>query len=118
MNRFLIMGFFALIVVGISLWRLLAEKDLQYISRIKLVWGRTLGLGLHFVTNVGLPLVVGVVFVSKGIATFDPHVSVRSFVPALPQVRSLIADFSATRIAVVSSSLRDEFLQNFELLMP
>jgi hypothetical protein len=111
------MGLFALVVVGISLWRLLAEKDLPTIYRIKRLWGRTLGLGLLFVTNVGLPLIVGIVFVSKGIVSFDP-LTTQPFVPALPHVQTLLSEFAEARIAAISTSLHNDFLLKFDLLMP
>jgi hypothetical protein len=38
---------------------------------MKRLWGRTRGLLAHFLTNVALPLVLGIVFLTRGIA--DPR---------------------------------------------
>jgi hypothetical protein len=73
MNHSLLLGLFAFIVVGISFIRLLGENEFFRLTAMKRAWGRVRGLTMYFVVNVGLPLVVGIVFLAEGIAGFAPH---------------------------------------------
>ncbi len=61
------MGIFALYVVVVSLVRIMADREFIRLTQMKQVWGRKRGLLFHFVSNVALPLVCGVVFLSSGI---------------------------------------------------
>ncbi|PLX83370.1 MAG: hypothetical protein C0617_12690 [Desulfuromonas sp.] len=76
-NPYIAMGLFALYVVLVSLVRLLAEKEYFRLTAMKRVWGRSRGLAFHFISNVALPLVLGIVFFSRGVAGFGaidlPH---------------------------------------------
>ena len=73
-NSHLVMGIFALYVVIVSLLRIMADKEFFRLSAMKKVWGRSRGLAMHFISNVGVPLVCGIMFLSSGIAGFgvDP----------------------------------------------
>lgn len=66
-NRYLAMGIFAFYIVGVSLWRIMAEQEFFRLTAMKKIWGRRRGLSFHFLSNVALPLVVGIVFFSQGV---------------------------------------------------
>jgi len=68
MNLHLAMGFFALYVVAVSLLRLMANREFPRLTAMKKAWGRNRGMVLHFLSSVALPLVLGIVFMSRGIA--------------------------------------------------
>ena len=67
-NRHLAMGVFAFYIVGVSLWRGMAEQEFFRLTAMKKIWGRKRGLFFHFLSNVALPLVAGIVFFSQGVA--------------------------------------------------
>jgi hypothetical protein len=67
LNRYLAMGIFAFYIVGVSLWRIMAEQEFFLLTAMKKIWGRRRGLSFHFLSNVALPLVVGIVFFSQGV---------------------------------------------------
>ncbi len=69
LNRHIAMGVFAFYVVIVSLVRIMAEKEFFRLTALKKLWGRTVGLTIHFISNVALPLVFGIVFLSQGIAS-------------------------------------------------
>lgn len=66
-NRHLAMGVFAFYIVGVSLWRVMAEQEFFRLTAMKKIWGRKRGLSFHFLSNVALPLVAGIVFFSQGV---------------------------------------------------
>jgi len=70
MNLHLAMGIFALYVVAVSLLRLMAYREFPRLTAMKKVWGRNRGMVLHFLSSVALPLVLGIVFTSRGVAGF------------------------------------------------
>ncbi|MBE0596537.1 MAG: hypothetical protein IH614_04645 [Desulfuromonadales bacterium] len=70
MKPYFAMGLFALYVVIISLLRVLPDREFSRLAAMKRIWGRQSGLAIHFVTNVGLPMVIGIVFLGQGIASF------------------------------------------------
>lgn len=72
MNHYFILGLFALLIVIVSSWRLMAEREFFRLTSMKKAWGRQRGLAMHFVCNVGLPLLVGIVFLSQGVVDFSP----------------------------------------------
>lgn len=72
MNKALILSLFAFVVVAISFVRLLAEQEFFRLTAMKRIWGRRLGLAMHFVVNVALPMVVGVVFMAQAVTSFEP----------------------------------------------
>lgn len=67
MNSHFALGFFALYVVVVSLLRFLNGKGLQSIAQSRQVWDRRRGILPHFLINVAAPLVVGIVFITRGI---------------------------------------------------
>lgn len=66
------LGLFALYVVAVSFWRYLGEAEIPAVTALKRCWGRTTGLLLHFLLNVLLPLVLGVCYLSRGVALWVP----------------------------------------------
>lgn len=64
---YLAMGVFALCVVVISLFRIMADEEFPPLTATKKIWGRRRGLLLHFLAHVGVPLVFGVVFLTRGV---------------------------------------------------
>lgn len=62
------MGLFAFTVALISLLRLGAEREFFRLRLMKRIFGRKNGLVLHFLVNVVLPLVMGVVFFCSGLS--------------------------------------------------
>lgn len=70
MNPHLIMGIFALYVVFVSLFRLMADREFSRLTAMKKVWGRSRGLVMHFMSNVAMPLVFGILFLTRGVAGF------------------------------------------------
>ncbi len=84
-NVHLAMGLFALLVVAISLARIMAEVECPALTATKKFWGRRRGLLLHFLSHVGLPLVVGVVFLTRGITGPESGANIRLYDP-VPQV--------------------------------
>jgi hypothetical protein len=76
MNSYLALGFFALYVVVVSLLRFLTGKGMQSIAESRAVWDRRRGILPHFLVNVAAPLVVGIVFITRGIVGMEgstPH---------------------------------------------
>jgi hypothetical protein len=71
MNSHLALGFFALYVVVISLVRFLTGKGMQSIAESRQVWDRRRGILPHFLVNVAAPLVVGIIFVTRGIVGME-----------------------------------------------
>lgn len=63
----LAMGLFSLYVFLVSAFRLMADEEFPRLAAMKRSWGRTQGLVMHFVSNVGLPMVLGIVFLSRGV---------------------------------------------------
>jgi len=73
MSQPLVLAGFAFAIVVVSFIRLLNEQEFFRLTAMKRVWGRVRGLTMHFLANVALPLVVGIVFMAQGIAGFDPQ---------------------------------------------
>jgi hypothetical protein len=71
MNSHLALGFFALYVVVVSLWRLMRGRGLPPVAETNQVWDWRRRLLPHFLVQVATPLVVGVVFISRGIVGLD-----------------------------------------------
>lgn len=72
MNAHLILGLFALYVVAVTLCRVLSGSDETRLSLVRRIWGRTHGLGLYFAVHVVLPLLVGVLCMGQGVASYTP----------------------------------------------
>lgn len=64
----IIMGVFALLIAAVSLYRAMAEKEFYRLTMMKRVFGRKRGLALHFVVTVALPILLGIVFLTGGVA--------------------------------------------------
>ena len=58
---------FALYIVGVSLVRLMAEKEYFRLTLMKKVWGRSQGLAIHFLSNVIMPMLFAIYFFCRGI---------------------------------------------------
>jgi len=65
MNSYLVMGLFAFHVVAVSLVRYLREDEFFRLTAMKRLWGRSRGLIFHFLANVALPMVLGIVFITQ-----------------------------------------------------
>ncbi|ALC16807.1 hypothetical protein DSOUD_2040 [Desulfuromonas soudanensis] len=70
MNLYLSVGLFSLYAGLVSLFGLLAEREMTTVLAAKRHWGRKRGLTLHFLVNIAFPLVFGIVFFSRGVAGF------------------------------------------------
>ncbi|BCA79823.1 hypothetical protein [Desulfuromonas sp. AOP6] len=70
LNAQLAMGIFSLYVFVVSAFRLMADDEFPRLTAMKRSWGRIPGLVMHFVSNVGLPMVLGIVFLCQGIVGF------------------------------------------------
>ncbi|MFA7535270.1 MAG: hypothetical protein WCY68_04210 [Desulfuromonadales bacterium] len=81
MKSHLALGFFAIYVVVISLCRLLSDRLPQRLISMQKAWGRRLGLLLHFVAQVALPLVVGIIYVGQGVSLFARETERAVFAP-------------------------------------
>ena len=64
----LIMGVFAFVIAVVSLYRIMAAGEFYRLTMMKRVFGRKRGLALHFMVTVALPLLLGIVFISGGVA--------------------------------------------------
>lgn len=71
MNSHLALGLFALYVVVVSLWRLMRGRGLPPLTEVNAVWEKRRRLLPHFLVQVVTPLVVGVVFISRGVVAID-----------------------------------------------
>jgi hypothetical protein len=93
MNLHLAMGIFALYVVIVSLVRLMASREFSRLTAMKKAWGRSRGVLLHFISNVAVPLVLGIVFMSRGIVGLDTGRNVSEYEP--PSWKTPIAVLTA-----------------------
>ncbi len=82
MEPYFAMGLFALYVMIASLIQHLSDRDVGDLPSLKRVWGHRSGVALHFLAFVGVPLVFGIVFLGRGIATFDPSDPAPLYAPA------------------------------------
>jgi hypothetical protein len=103
-NPQLAMGLFALFVSFVSLARVMAEKEFPRLTAMKRIWGRRQGLLCHFLANVALPLVLGIVFLSRGIAAFGDAPRVAGIPPSL-QVRDDFRGSSPVQAEITSQSV-------------
>ena len=84
MKSYLVMAFFAFYVVAVTLLRSLRDEEFHRLTAMKRLWGRQRGLVFHFLANIALPLVLGIVFISIGVA--GKHVA--------PHPKPILADYS------------------------
>ncbi len=111
-NRYFALGAFAFYIVGVSLWRVMAEKEFFRLTAMKKIWGRRQGLFYHFLSNVALPLVAGIVLFSQGVVSDGVAVEPQqerfhppwSTFPALLMSRE--ADLSFTQFGVSEEDCR------------
>ncbi len=68
MKSYIAMGIFAFFVALISLLRIMSANEFYRLSSMKKMWGRSKGLALHFLSNVAMPMIFGIVFLSGGIS--------------------------------------------------
>ncbi|HKL25941.1 MAG TPA: hypothetical protein VJ910_06915 [Desulfuromonadales bacterium] len=71
MNGSLVLGCFALYVVGVSLFGILSGTSDDCLARVRRSCGRVRGLALYFCLQVAMPMLIGIVFLSWGIADFN-----------------------------------------------
>lgn len=62
------LGFFALFAAVVGLCRGLSDNEFYRLTRLKKAWGRTQGITFFFLSDVALPLVMGLAYMSSGIA--------------------------------------------------
>lgn len=67
------LAFFAFFVTAITLMRLLRDVESPSLKGLKRLFGRKLGLAIHFVAHAALPMLVGIVFTCEAIVTFSPQ---------------------------------------------
>jgi hypothetical protein len=82
----LALGIFALYMMVVSLLRVAADREHPQLTVMKKKWGRSRGLQLHFAANVALPLLVGIVFMTRGVVGIAGDDIVRAYDP-VPQNR-------------------------------
>ena len=85
MSSSIAMGIFAFIAAGTSLVRIMSDREFYRLTAMKRKWGRSRGLALFFVSNVVLPLLFGIVFVSSGatgVRLVQPLIADHPFPPA------------------------------------
>jgi len=68
MKSHIAMGLFAFFVVLISLLRIMSDNEFYRLSSMKKMWGRSKGLALHFISNVAMPMIIGIVFLASDIS--------------------------------------------------
>ena len=64
----IMMGLFAFMIAIVSLYRAMAEKEFYRLTMMKRVFGRKRGLAIHFVITVALPSMLGIIFLTGGVA--------------------------------------------------
>jgi len=67
MKTYLVMRFFALFVMIVSLVRCVGDREFFRLTAMKRLWGRKRGLTMCFLADLALPLVIGILFLGKGI---------------------------------------------------
>ncbi|TYP00244.1 hypothetical protein EDC39_101405 [Geothermobacter ehrlichii] len=112
MNRCLLMGLFAIFLSVTTLWRVLREREEAPLCRLRRLWGRSCGTGLYFLVNVALPLVIGVVFLARGVVAFAPDGGDLEQLWRLANLRSFLP------VPLVRLRLPLEPLFDFDLMVP
>jgi hypothetical protein len=67
MNPDLVKAWFATYIVGVALIRLLDDNEHVRLIAMKRIWGRSLGLLLHFLTNIAAPVLFAIVYFCRGV---------------------------------------------------
>jgi len=75
MKSYLVLGLFSLHVVVVSLFRYLRDEEFFRLTAMKRVWGRSRGLVMHFIANIALPMILGIVFITQAVVydSSKPH---------------------------------------------
>lgn len=68
MNHSIALGIFALYVVVVTLLQLLVQTDIPRLRAMKRIWGRSKGALMHFLTEVIVPLIFGIVYLARGLS--------------------------------------------------
>ena len=68
MEHHVALGVFAIYAMSVTLFRLLFYIELPRVRTLKQVWGRTRGIMIYFVTDVLLPLALGIMFLARGLS--------------------------------------------------
>jgi len=68
MEHHVALGVFAIYAMTVTLIRLLFYVELPRVRTLKRVWGRTRGVMIYFVTDVVLPLALGIMFLARGLS--------------------------------------------------
>lgn len=68
MNHSIALGIFALYVVVVTLLQLLVQTDIPQLRAMKRIWGRSKGALMHFIGEVVVPLIFGIVYLARGLA--------------------------------------------------
>jgi len=66
MEHHVALGVFAIYAMLVTLVRLLFYIELPRVRTLKRVWGRTRGVTIYFITDVVLPLALGIMFLARG----------------------------------------------------
>lgn len=61
---------FALYIVAVSLIRMMYDKEFFRLTAMKKIFGRSLGLLMHFISYVIMPLLFAIFFLCRGIVGF------------------------------------------------
>ena len=67
MKSYLVLGLFSLHVVVVSLVRYLRDEEFFRLTAMKRTWGRSRGLVMHFLANIVLPMILGIVFITQAV---------------------------------------------------
>jgi hypothetical protein len=102
------MGVFAFFVVCVSLLRLLNDQEFHRLTTMKRFWGRKTGIVLHFITNVCLPLICGVVFLTQGIVAFAEYQHAPR--PSFSRSVESFVTIESQRIIIVVAVMSVDFL--------
>jgi len=68
MEHHVALGVFAIYAMLVTLVRLLFFIELPRVRALKRVWGRTRGVMIYFITDVILPLALGIMFLARGLS--------------------------------------------------
>ncbi|PLX79837.1 MAG: hypothetical protein C0616_10075 [Desulfuromonas sp.] len=94
MIRLLCLAFFGFAMAIISMMRLLGDVEPGSLVKLKRIFGRKVGLAVHFSGHVALPLLVGVIFTCESILAFSPQVFDRRQFPIQGTVRQMVVEAS------------------------
>ncbi|PLY02401.1 MAG: hypothetical protein C0624_08585 [Desulfuromonas sp.] len=68
MEHHVALGVFAIYAMLVTMFRLLFFIELPRLRTLKRVWGRTHGVMIYFITDVVLPLALGIMFLARGLS--------------------------------------------------